>query len=241
MGRAHSKGERKRIKQAQAAFAAAGDGSDPIKRPRGRPKKEGVEREPGTGRPSRKGTQVYKPKPLTPEQQAANRRTVMEQRCKAMGWEVNEANCDLARSDYLGCNAGRALHDLDKQNRDELWEIVQRIRSTYARYWSIHGLPSPFAKGASMAVVPEGFGSDGVEIDVSPSEYDDRTIEEKSRASTNAMMSIDGALTVAGRARELKEILLLDYPVTDRPHFVRAMLGVEAHLRGEEKRNRQKK
>lgn len=189
---------------------------------RGRPRKEGVIRE-ANGRASRKGTQYVIP----PEKQAAARRVVLEARCRLMGWAINRDNLEAALAEHLGCHAGRALHG--HPGLAGLWDTIKRIRAVYARYWAVHGLPTPFAKSASLVAMPEPIGSDGVEVD---SGWDDRPIEEKSRTSTAAMMRIEGVLMLSRSRAAVKATVLCDEPVRDRPALIAALMAVEADMAG---------
>lgn len=189
---------------------------------RGPKKREGVSRE-ANGRASRQGTQYAIPQ----EKRDAARRVVLERRCRLMGWPINRDMLVEAAAPHLGCNVGRALHG--HPGLAGLWGAAQHIRAVYARYWAVHGLPNPFPQSASLTAMPEPIGSDGVEVD---SGWDDRPIEEKSRASTAAMMRIEGFLLAVGCAPEVKASVLRDEPVRDRARLVASLLAVEAYLSG---------
>ncbi|MFO1144673.1 MAG: hypothetical protein U1E59_20315 [Amaricoccus sp.] len=138
-----------------------------------------------------------------------------------------------ARDPWFGCAAGRAIAttpDLRRILADRsldvptLWDTIQRIRGVYARYWHAIGAPSPYAAGMNLELLPEEFGSDGVEID---GDWDDRSEEEKVRSATGAMMHMEGVLGRAGNgvASEVKSVVLGDEPVR---HMARFLAGLAA-------------
>ncbi len=232
MAGARTKGEKRRAKHRSREMALAAEGVGAPERKRGRPPKEGVVRT-ESGRISRAGQ--YQARPVPPEKAAAARRVVADARCQLMGWAIPDdviaaaAMRSMALAPHLGCNAGRALHDLPDADRAALWGELARVRQTYARYWAVHGLPVPFPQSVAMAMLPEAAGSDGVEIGGHPGDgagYDDRSVEERSRCATSAMMEIEGVLMSVG-AVSVKGAILRDEAVKDRALLVRALLAVE--------------
>ena len=143
---------------------------------------------------------------------------------------------DTARAPWFGCSAGRAISQtpairlaladkaLDVQT---LWDAVQRVRAIYARYWHAIGAPSPYARGMNLELMPEEFGSDGVEVEGG---WDDRTEEERVKAATDAMMHLEGVLGMAGYgvASEVKAVVLGDQTVK---HLDRLLAGLAAVVR----------
>lgn len=188
---------------------------------RGRPPKEGVVREP-SGRVSRKGTQYAPP----PERRDAIVAVALSARCKAMGWPDSAEARELAKMPHIGCEAGRAIHDLRDPERAEMWGAIRRMRAVYARYAAILGLPAPFPASAALTAMPEPVGSDGVEVD--HAEYDPRPIEDRARSAVSAMMRIEGVIMTAGVAAAVKAAVLRDEPVKDRASLVRGLLAIAA-------------
>lgn len=143
---------------------------------------------------------------------------------------------DAARAPWFGCNAGRAISQapalrlvLADKTLDvpTLWDAVQRVRSIYTRYWHAIGAPSPYPSGMNLELLPEEFGSDGVEVEGG---WDDRTEEERVKAATDAMMHLEGVLGMAGYgvAAEVKSVVLGDQPVK---HLARLLAGLAAVAR----------
>lgn len=127
---------------------------------------------------------------------------------------------DAAKSPWFGCPAGRAIATVpslslalkDVPDVPTLWEAVQRVRNVYTRYLAAIGAPNPNPAGMNMELMPEEFGSDGVEVDAG---WDDRTEEERVKAATSAMMHMEGVLGRAGEGvlAEVKAVVLRDQAV----------------------------
>ena len=196
---------------------------------RGRPRKEGADRHPETGR-------ITRVKPARAEE---NKRAVIIARCKIMGWlpRLNREGiptylptADMAMrasQPWMGCPAGRAIEGEPSEVRAELWEAVKRVSAVYWRYWLAIGAPPPYAKSAALAYLPESLGSEGVEA----SEWDDRSEQEKVEAATRAMMKLEQALGMAGEgvAAEVKGVVLAEAEVGD---YRRLVKGLRAAIRG---------
>jgi hypothetical protein len=135
-----------------------------------------------------------------------------------MGWPDTALCRDMALAEHLGCEAGRALHDLPVADRAGLWEAVKVIRRVYATYWAVHGLPAPVPQPSSIAML-----ADMPECDDGPSgpaQYDSRTIEERSQAATSAMMRVEGLLLRTRYASAVKSAVLRDEDVRSRADLV---------------------
>jgi hypothetical protein len=127
---------------------------------------------------------------------------------------------DTAKSPWYGCPAGRAIAKVpalalalkDVPNVPTLWQAIQRVRGVYQRYLNAIGAPSPNAAGMNLELLPEEFGTDGVEVD---SGWDWRPEEERVKAATDAMMHMDGVLGRAGYGvlAEVKAVVLRDQAV----------------------------
>lgn len=127
---------------------------------------------------------------------------------------------DTARAPWFGCPAGRAIATVprlkiavaDAPDVPTLWDAVQRIRAVYARYLHAIGAPDPNPHGMDLELMPEEFGSDGVEVDGG---WDDRTEEERVKDATRAMMHMEGVLGSAGEGvlAEVKAVVLRDQQV----------------------------
>jgi hypothetical protein len=192
---------------------------------RGRPRKDGPRED--NGRPSR----------VSPKRREETQQTVIVARCKIMGWlpRIGEnglptmaPTADMtkrAASEWMGCNAGRAIEGEAPDVRAELWAAIKHVATTYARYWASIGAPPPYASAAMMTYLPEIMGSDGVEA----STWDHRTEEERVRASSAAMMRLEQTLGMAGEgvAVEVKGVVLHDAPVRN---YARMVLGLRAVL-----------
>jgi hypothetical protein len=140
---------------------------------------------------------------------------------------------DAAKSPWFGCTAGRAIATVPALRRalagdadvPTLWDAIQRIRGIYQRYLNAIGAPSPYASGMNLELLPEDFGTDGVEVDVG--EWDGRTEEERVKAATAAMMHVEGVLGRAGEGVlvEVKAVVLRDERVR---HMDRLIVGLAA-------------
>lgn len=220
MAGARTEGEKRRRKKAsrnQEAWAGA------EQRGPGRPKIEGVAR--------LANERISRAAPIPPEKADAARRVVTEARCKAMGWPNGPEWRDLALAEHLGCEAGRAIHDLPSADRAALWEVIKTIRRVYTRYWVVHGLPMPYPDALSLAMLPEQVTSDNLS---EAAIYDDRTIEEKSRASTTAMMRLEGVLMTYRVSALVKSVVLRDERPPSISALVLAMLVVAKKIDGED-------
>lgn len=142
---------------------------------------------------------------------------------------------DAARAPWNGCPAGRAIATsvpalkavLPDMDVPTLWDAIQRVRSVYARWYQAIGAPDPNPHGMNLELLPEEFGSDGVEVDGG---WDDRTEEERVKAATAAMMYLEGVLGRAGYgvAVEVKAVVLRDEAVR---HVDRLIVGLAAVAR----------
>lgn len=108
---------------------------------------------------------------------------------------------------WMGCTAGRAIEA--ETDRAELWEAIKRVRQVYTTYWRTTGIPSPYAKIGALASIPDAFGSDGVEIG-DRKVTDIRSIEDRVKSATAAMMRMETILGMAGYgvAHEVKRVVL---------------------------------
>lgn len=135
-----------------------------------------------------------------------------------------------AGAEHMGCEAGRALEmavesgELARADLPALWEAVRRVRAIYATYWRAIGAPPPYAATAGLTVLPEPWGSEGVEIGVGVA-YDARSEVERVRDATAAMMWAEGVLGMAGAgvAAEVKRVVLYDGAVRDRAAYLRGL------------------
>lgn len=187
----------------------------------GRPRKEGP-RQPN-GQPSRAG-----------HREAAKRVNIIA-RCKLLGWlprtdedgrETMMPTAEMAKrasAPHMGFSAGRATDG--EPDGPKLWEAARRIYAVYHRYWQSIGAPSPYAKAAKVELMPEPFGSEGVEV----VPYDDRTEEEKCKAAANAMMRVETVLGMAGEgvAREVKSVVLGDEAVRDKARLLSGLRALD--------------
>lgn len=181
------------------------------------------------------------PKPIPipePDMRIADPRQRQKKHAKA-ALSVKHANDaalakarDTARAQWFGCPAGRAIARLPEVRRavqdapdvPTLWEAICRVRATYERYRSAIDAPSLHARGMNLELLPEEFGSDGVEVS---GEWDGRTEEERVKAATAAMMHLEAVLGMAGYgvAVEVKRVVLRDEPVK---YLDRLILGLAA-------------
>jgi len=134
---------------------------------------------------------------------------------------------------WFGCPAGRAaavgLASMKPADLDMpmLWEAIQRVRAVYSRYWQAIGAPSPNPRGMDLELLPEEFGSDGVQVDGG---WDDRSERERVEAATNAMMHMERVLGMAGYgvSVEVKAVVLRDEQCR---HVDRLIAGLAAVAR----------
>lgn len=135
---------------------------------------------------------------------------------------------------WFGCPAGRAIasapalkSDLAGMDVPTLWDACQRVRAVYARYLAAIAAPSPYAAGMNLELMPEEFGSDGVEVDGG---WDARTEDERVKDATRAMMHLDQVLGMAGEGvlAEVKAVVLRDEAVR---HLDRLIVGLAAVAR----------
>lgn len=190
-----------------------------IRRKAGRPRKQGSRQPNGQlARPRRE------------EREAAQRAAIVA-RCAAMGWLPlpdggMTPTADMAKraaEPHMGCHAGRAIDG--HKDRPRLWEAIKRVRAVYAAWWRAIGAPPPYPKGMNMAVLPDDWGSDGVEVH----RHDTRTEEERVRGATNAMMHLEGVLGCAGEgvASEVKRVVLAtDEPVRSPERLIKGLAAV---------------
>lgn len=184
------------------------------KRGRGRPKKEGVDREPN-GRAVRSTAR-------RDDAQA----TALSARSRILG--VPEPTDPVERkawrarfrAEHMGCVAGRAIDQ--EPDCAELWTAIKAIASVYARWHrSIGAVPYP--KAAKLEIAEE-IRQDGVDVS---EQADLRTDEERARAAANAMMWMEQILGSAGYgvASQVKATVLQD----EAPHHRdRYLVGLRA-------------
>jgi len=69
-------------------------------------------------------------------------------RCRRAGIDATEANMRDMSAPWNGCEAGRAMsrHARTEDERQRLWGAIQHIRTAWARYASLHGLPARSAQ-----------------------------------------------------------------------------------------------
>jgi hypothetical protein len=117
---------------------------------------------------------------------------------------------DEAKWEGMGCVAGRAI--VRHPSRQELFSAVKRIWKVEANWLAAIGAPSPHPQGMNLDLMPEEFGSDGVEVFGG---WDGRTEEERVKAATAAMMHLEGVLGRAGYGvlAEVKAVVLRDQAV----------------------------
>lgn len=167
-------------------------------------------------------------RPRREEREAAQRAAIVA-RCIALGWLPHPDGSMMPTADmaqraaepHMGCPAGRAIDG--HKDRPRLWEAVKRIRAVYAAYWRAIGAPPPYARGMNMGVLPDPWGSEGVEV----VRLDTRSEEERIKAATSAMMHMEGVLGATGAIAEVKRVVLsTEEPVRDMGRFLAGLQAV---------------
>ena len=130
-----------------------------------------------------------------------------------------------ARAPWFGCNAGRAIAAAEGADTAALWDACQRVRSVYANWRASIMAPGPHPLGMNLELLPEEFGTHGVEVDGG---WDDRTEEERVKDAARAMMHMEGVLGRAGQgvASEVKSVVLGGGVVRSLPRWLAGLAAV---------------
>lgn len=132
-----------------------------------------------------------------------------------------------ARAPWFGCNAGRSIAAAEGADTAALWDACQRVRSVYANWRASIMAPDPHPSGMNLELLPEEFGTHGVEVDGG---WDDRTEEERVKDAARAMMHMEGVLGRAGYgvASEVKSVVVEDRPVKHPDRLIAGLKAVAA-------------
>lgn len=154
----------------------------------------------------------------------------LKARCRQRGLTANAENRRKMSAPWNGLPEGAAIENASgEEARQRLWSASQHILKTWLAYYRAHGMPSPYAKCMSI-LAP----TDAMEADASTPPRDDRTDEEKQRASVSAKMQIEGWLgrISAFAAGECKQVVLGGRDVKDEAGLLAALRVVADGLDG---------
>ncbi len=151
-------------------------------------------------------------------------------RCRIAAKDVNQDNLRDMRAPWNGCNAGQAIADLGKDERDYLWTAICHMRRVIVAFDNAIGAPSRHAKCANI-IAPV----DAMEADASSPPLDERTEAERQRHATSALMALEGWLGWCDKADawQAKRVVWDDMRVTDKPGLLSALRSVSDGLRGQ--------
>ena len=154
----------------------------------------------------------------------------LKARCRQRGIPTTTENRRAMSAPWNGMPEGKAIDGvIGEQAQQRLWNASQHMVKTWITYYRAHTIPSPYAKCMSI-LAP----TDAMEADASTPPRDDRTDEERQRASVTAKMQVEGWLgrISAFAASECKQVVLGGREVKDEAGLLAALRVVADGLDG---------
>ena len=154
----------------------------------------------------------------------------LKARCRQRGISTGADNRRKMSAPWNGMAEGAAIESVKgEQAQQRLWNASQHMVRTWTVYYRAHAMPPPYAKCMSI-LAP----TDAMEADASTPPRDDRTDEEKQRASVTAKMQVEGWLgrISAFAASECKQVVLGGRDVKDEAGLLAALQVVADGLDG---------
>ncbi|MBD9528989.1 hypothetical protein [Paracoccus sp. PAR01] len=152
------------------------------------PKRQGKTRD-GNGRFSRKAEDASQ--------------IVMIGRCRRAGIDPTEEAIRDMKAMWQGCEAGRAMSryvsgHIDpkkaEETRKRLWDAIHHIRTSWARYASLHGLPARSAQCLRIMLPVDEMHADATTPGIDP-----RTIEERHASALRKWREVELLVARYGR------------------------------------------
>lgn len=158
----------------------------------------------------------------------------LKTRCRQMGKEPTAENVRDMRAPWNGCHAGRALSQttipLDADDRAGLWDAICHMRRTQAAFDFAIGAPKRHAACLRLLLPVEA-----MEADATTPPIDERSLEERQRDATRALMQIEGWLGYVDGATAAiaKRAVIDDEEVRCPEAVVRALSCVREGMLGQ--------
>lgn len=154
----------------------------------------------------------------------------LEARCRHMNEEPTDAQVREKRAPWWGCHAGRVIATaaITDEERADLWDAIQHMRITAARYDAAIGAPHRHAACVRILATAD-------KMDASHAKpIDDRTPEEIERAAVSAYMQVEGWLghTHTAGASEARRVVLDDQHPRNPAFIIAALRCVSDGIHG---------
>lgn len=152
-------------------------------------------------------------------------------RCRQKGIEPSDSNLRDMAAPWNGCEAGKAMarHVATERDRQRLWDAIQHVRTAWARYASLHGLPQRSAQCLRI-MLPV----DEMHADASTPAADLRTLDERQKAALRVWREAEILIGRWGRnaASITSRCVLDDERCEDATSMCLSLWNVADHLEG---------